>query len=420
MQILFIALAIYGTYFFIIGRSQFDFVSAGFFGQLIYFIPGFYGFVTNPYFASSIPSIPIFTETYTVWDIALASTIVAGSVYRPARGLAWPRLETNNAFDLLLIFVIVFSLLAELYLGGGAFLSEDKNEVLQNATRFSLLFGAATQIGLIAFAAQGKFGKLMVPLAGVALLLYAGFRNDFSLAAIALATFVAQRKGVLVFARPHLFLILLSFVGFVFMYKGFLGSYRADRWASFYASLDMQTFVQMSFLNSEPFLTQSLLNEVLIRDLSMPPSSILYALFAGIPLVSPFIGIDQLPMQFNFQEQLFPNLTYGVASNIYAYFYSTLGWAGILFFILAHCVLLVFVSRWMGNVNSSTVRLGLMSVGAYLAFFIHRNDLTNALLQMNRPIIAIFVVWILSRYLDWPMRRRGIAPLLSRGADGSL
>jgi hypothetical protein len=297
--------------------------------------------------------------------------------------------------------------LAELYFGGGAFLSADKNEVLQNATRFSLLFGAATQIGLIAFAAQGKFGKLIVPLAGVGLLLYAGFRNDFSLAAIALATFVARRKGVLVFARPHFFLFLISFVGFVFMYKGFLSSYRGGQWDSFFASLDPQTFVQMSFLNSEPFLTQSILNEVIIRDLSMPQASFLYALFAGIPLVSPFIGIDQLPMQYNFQEQLFPNLTYGVASNIYAYFYSTFGWAGILLFILVHCLSLIFVSRWMSSVKSSTVRLGLLSVGAYLAFFIHRNDLTNALLQINRPIIAIFVVWILSRYLEWPQRLRG-------------
>jgi len=408
MQSLFFVLAIYGTYFFAVRRRQFDFVSVGFFGQLIYFMPGFYSYVTNPYYPSAIPSIPIFTETYTVWNMALAATILTGSLYRPANGLTWPDVKTNNAFDFSLIFIIVFSLLAELYLGGGSFLSADKFEVLQNATRFSLLFGAATQIGLFAFAIQGKFKKLIVPLAGVSLLLYAGFRNDFALASIAAATFVARRNGVWVFAKPHFFLALVSFVGFIFLYKSFLGSYRADRWADFYASLDPQTFVQMAVLTSEPFLTQSILNDVLIRDLSLPPASILYSLFAAIPLISPLVGINQLPAQFDFQEQLFPNLTYGVASNIYAYFYATLGWAGIVFFILVHCLALVCVSRWLGSVKSATLRIGLLSVGAYLAFFIHRNDLTNALLQMNRPLIALLVVWVLSRYLEWPMRRRSV------------
>ena len=411
---LFIILALYGTFLFAVQRRQFDFVSAAFFGQLVYFAPGFYGYVTNPYFPYIIPSVPIFTETYTVWCMALGATVLTGTLYRPAHKTTWPDLKTTNSFDMLVIAVIILSFLAEMYLGRGSFLSADKSEVLQNATRFALLFGASTQIGLIAFAIQGKFTKMFVPVVAVAILLYAGFRNDFSLAAIAVAVFVARRKGVLVFARPHIFLALAAFVGFVFLYKGVLGSYRADRLSAFFENVDPITFVQMSFLNSEPFITQSILNETLIRDLSIPPASIFYSLFAGIPLVSPFIGIDQLPLQFNFQEQLFPNLPYGVASNIYAYFYATLGWGGIIGFIVAHCLSLVYVSRWMGTVKSAMVRLGLLTVGAYLAFFIHRNDLTNALLQLNRPIIALFVAWLLSRYLEWPWQRgalpRGVRP----------
>jgi hypothetical protein len=409
IQTLFFLLAAYGSYFFAVRRRQFDFVSAGFFGQLIYFVPGFYGYVVNPYYPSTLPSIPIFAETYTVWCMALAATILSGKLYRPANSTTWADIKTSNAFDFSLIFIIVFSFLAELYLGGGSFLSADKFEVLQNATRFSLLFGAASQIGLFAFAIQGKFKKLIIPLAGVSLLLYAGFRNDFALAAIAGATFVARRNGVWIFAKPRYLAALIAFIAFLLAYKGFLTSYRGDRFADFYASLDPETLVQMSILNSEPFLTQSILNDVLIRNLTIPPASILYSLFAAIPLVSPLVGADLLPAQFDFQEQLFPNLSYGVASNIYAYFYATLGWIGILLFILGHCLLLVFVSRWMGSVKSSTARIGLLSVGAFLAFFVHRNDLTNLLLQMNRPLVALIVVWVISRYLAWPLTRRGVA-----------
>jgi hypothetical protein len=407
MQTLFFVLAAYGAYYFAIKRRQFDFVSVGFFGQLIYFMPGFYGYVRNPYFPSDIPSVSIFPETYTVWDLALAATIATGMLYRPAGSIKWPDVRTSQAFDFTIIFLIVFSLAAELYVGGGSFLSADKFEVLENSTRFSLLFSAATQIALIAFAIQGKLKKLLIPLAGVSVLLYVGFRNDFALAAIACATFFARRNGVLIFAKPRYFVALIFFIGFIFTYKSFLGSFRADRWAEFYASLDPRAFVEMSVLTSEPFLTQSILNDVLIRDMSLPPASILYSLFASIPLFSPLLGLDRLSGEFNFQEQLFPNLEYGVASNIYAYFYTTLGWAGMLGFILVHCLALVAVSRWMGSVKSSTTRLGLLSVGAYLAFFIHRNDLTNALLQMNRPLIALIAAWLLSRYLEWPWGRGG-------------
>jgi hypothetical protein len=408
MQSLFFVLAVYGSYFFAVRRGQFDFVSVAFFSQLIYFMPGFYGYVINPYYPSTIPSIPVFTETFTVWNIALAATILSGTLYRPEKGTTWPDIKTSNAFDFSLIFVIVFSFSIEMYLGGGAFLSANKFEALESATRFSLLFGSASQIGLFAFAIQGKFKKLIIPLAGVSLLLYAGFRNDFALATIAAATFVARRNGVWIFAKPRFFVPLIAFILFIFLYKGFLVSYRGDRWADFYASLDPDTFLQTSLLTSEPFLTQSILNDTLIRNLSLPPASIFYSLFAAIPLISPLVGTDLLPAQFDFQEQLFPNLHYGVASNIYAYFYATLGWIGIVLFILAHCLLLISVSRWLGSVKSATARLGLMSVGAYLAFFIHRNDLTNALLQMNRPLVTLAVIWVISRYLAWPLQRRSM------------
>src|SRR5688572_7452780 len=105
MQTLFLSLAAYGLFFFIVQRKTFDFVSAGFVGQLIYFMPGFYGYVASPYFTWIVPSVPIAWEVYGVWSFAMAATIATGFVYRPDPDLRWPELRTSNTFDFVLILV---------------------------------------------------------------------------------------------------------------------------------------------------------------------------------------------------------------------------------------------------------------------------------------------------------------------------
>ena len=406
---LFLVVAAYGLYFFLVRRRPFDFVSAAFIGELIYFMPGFYGYVANPYFTYIDPSVPIASGAYFIWTFAMFATILTGKLYRPEPQAEWPPLRTSDAFDIVLIFVIVFSFATELVLGGGVILSSDKFEVLEGANRFFLLFAAATQLGLIAFILQGKWIKATVPVGAVLFLLYAGFRSDVALAMIAIATFMARTRGIWIFTRPRYLVPLLSVVLVLFTYKGFLVSYRAGRWDLFYQLMANEEYFTEAYLHSEPFITQAILNEVLIRDLTMPASNILLSMVAAIPFFVPLVGLENMDVAFAFQEQLFPNLTYGVASNIYANFYATLGIFGIFLFVVLHCLALVGVSKAMSASRSSALRLGLLAVGAFLAFYIHRNDLANTLSSMNRIFITLIVIWVLGRYIEWPLRRQGVA-----------
>jgi hypothetical protein len=406
MQSAFLAISVYGLFYFLVQRRQFDFVSTGFLSQIIYFMPGYYGYVMNPYFPGMTPSIPIASTTYIVWIIAMSATIVTGMLYRPGRAESWPQFRTTDAFDFCLIGLIVLAFVAELYFSGGAAMSADKLEVLEGQTRFALLYQSATQVALISFLLQRKWIRLIIPGLMTLFALYSGFRSDLAIAIIAVGTYVARRNGVWTFARPRYLLLVGAIVVLLFTYKGLLFPYRAGRIDIFYTNLANQDFFTDAVLGSEPFLTQSILNEVIIRDLTMPPLSVLFSLPAAIPLFAPLIGVNILPARFDFQEQLFPNLSYGVASNIYAYFYTTLGWLGVILFIVVHCYTLVLVSRWLARVKGPVIRLGILAVGAFLAFYIYRNDLANTFSVMNRPIIALGIVWIMSRYLEWPMKRR--------------
>ena len=403
METIFQVVALYGLVFFTIQRRVFDFVSASFIGQLIYFMPGFYGYVANPYFTYIDPSIPIHPLVYGIWSFALTATIITGFVYRP-QAPAWRPITTSAAFDLILNAVIILAFLAELYFSGGAFLSPDKVEVLESATRFSLLFSAATQIGLIAFVLQRKYIALIVPGISVIILLYVGFRTDLALAMIAIATYMARQRGIWIFAKLRYVVPLAAIVLLLFTYKTFLFSYRFGRWDLFYQSLGNEDLIAQSLIRSEPFITQSILNEVVIRELTIPATSMLLSLLAAIPFFVPLVGLENARVAFNFHDQLFPNVSYGLASNIYAHFYAALGIFGIVLFVCLHNFALVGVSKAMSTTRSSVLRVGLLAVGAFLAFYIHRNDLANSLSIINRIVIALAIIWLLGRYLEWPMR----------------
>jgi hypothetical protein len=410
MQTAFYVLAAYGFFFFVVQRRHFDFVSVGFIGQLIYFMPGFSGYVMNPYFTWVEPSIPIADETYVVWLMAMSATIVTGMLYRPGPDEAWGEIKTRGTFDAALLITIVIAFGLMMYFNGEAVLNPDKFEVLENIGRFFLLFSTACQIGLVAFLAQGKLVRAILPASGLLFLLYIGFRNDFALAVVALLAYFAGRKGVWIYVKLRYTVPIAAIALVLFTYKPLLYAYRAGRVDVVYSMLENENFLSNSIFGSEPFLTQSILNEVIIRDLTIAPVTILYSLVASVPFLAPLAGIRPTDLGFTFQEQLFPNLSYGVAANIYAHFYVTVGWAGVILFILAHNWALVRVSKGMYS-KSPTLKLLFLGIGAFLAFYIHRNDMTNSFSSLNRLVITLLIAWGVTRFLETRQRRyQGPAP----------
>jgi hypothetical protein len=415
MQTAFYVVAIYGLIFFLIQRRRFDFVSASFFGQLIYFMPGFTGFVLNPYFPWQDPSIPIADGAYMIWIFAMSATILTGYLYRPHTIEAWGKLETRTTFDVALIGTIFISFALMMYFNGDAVLSPDKFEVLEGIGRWFLLFSAASQLAFVCFVAQGKLVRALVPLGGLAFLLYIGFRNDFALSIIALATYFAGRKGVWIYIKLRNIIPITLTAIVLLTYKPILNAWRAGRIDVVYNIFDRDEFLRSSIMGSEPFVTQSVLNEVIIRNLTIEPVTILYSFIASVPFLAPLAGLRTSDLTFTFQEQLFPNLTYGVAANIYAHFYATIGVVGVILFVIAHNWALVKISKRMATAGAP-LKLVLLGLGAFLAFYIQRNDLSNSFSIMNRVLITVLVAWLLSKFLESQSRphERGLPMLPTR------
>lgn len=386
-----VALAICGLVYFIFLRRVFDFVSVGFVGQLIYFSPGFYGYVSNPYYPGVLPAVPIIDESYIVWNVCLAATLATGLVYRPAVRVTEP-LATSRAFDLALVGILIAAGIGSLSSGVGV-LSADKNEVLDNVNRFFLLFASCSQVGLICFALQRKWLLLLFPSLGMLFLLYAGFRGEFAISAIAIATYLAHRFGIFVFLRPRHLIPALLALGILVGYKPFLTAYRIGNWQVLNQLQMSDNLFETITLQFEPFLTQAVLNEALLRHFEVPASSIYIAFVALIPFLGPAIGMRPEDVAFNFQDYLFPNIAYGITAGPQTQFLAAMGYGGLITFTLVLNLLLVASSKALTS-SSSYVRLFALTVGAFLAFYIQRNDLANSLTLINRVALSIGLCWL--------------------------
>lgn len=386
------ALALAGGIYFLCLRKTFDFVSIAFFGQLIYFSPGFYGYVANPYYPGILPVVPIIDDSYLVWITCLSGTLLTGLVYRPSCE-ACPPLHTSAKFDAALLALMAVSAAVALATNGDAIFSPEKQEVLDSIDRLFLLFASSCQVAMIAFALQRKWLLAMAPALGLVFLLYVGFRAEFALSVIAILAFIARRNGIFVFLKPRFLLPTLLAAAVLLGYKPFLTAYRLGNWRVL-DSLQMGSNLWDTLvLQFEPFLTQSVLNETLARHFQIPASTLVDATVASVPFLAPAIGLRPEDVTFNFQDYLFPNISYGMTGSPQAQFMAAIGWAGLILFVVVQNALLVLASKGLQTTSASR-KLFVLGAGAFLAFYIQRNDLANSLTLINRVLITVFLAWL--------------------------
>lgn len=389
----FVLVSALGLIYFIFLRRTFDLVSVGFLGQLIYFSPGFYQYVSNPYYPGILPAVHIIDESYLVWILCLSATLLTGLVYRPSISEHQHQpFVTSRSFDIALVSIVAISWLASLLTSTGIW-STDKSEVLESVDRIFLLFAACCQVGVIAFALQRKWLLLLLPAIGMVFLLYVGFRGEFAISVIAIATFLAHRFGIFVFLRPRIFFPALLALAVLIGYKPFLTAYRIGNWQVLSQLQISDNLVDTLILQFEPFLTQAVLNEALLRHFEVPASSIYISFVALIPFMGPAIGLRPEDVAFEFQNYLFPNIPYGITSGPQTQFLAALGYAGLVGFLIVLNLLLVAASRALVSRNSY-MRLFALAVGAFLAFYLQRNDLANSFTLINRMALSIGICWL--------------------------
>jgi len=400
MIALFYAVAIVGAYYFILRRPVFDFVSAGFFGCVVYFMPGFHGLLFNPYYPDDFPIEIVSNATYAVWIAAMLGSIVTGLLYNPAplgpaarREMAQP--FTTPIADFAIIGLLGASFIVAILSGGDALFSPDKNDVLSVQDRPVILFATLSQVTLALFLVQKRYLVAIPSIFAVAFLVFVGFRAELAIASLSILVWIAHRNGIRSFFKLRNLFLLTFVVVFLFAYKFLYISVKMGRWDMVAQIIQSSDFLSSIFLKSEPFITQSILNEVIARDFHIDFSNFVASFASIIPFSNVITSLSVDQIAFNFQEQLFPNLRYGVASNIYANFYAGLGYPGVVVYIFIQNVALVYISKYMIR-RDGFAKLALALIGAFIAFYIHRNDIANSITLVNRSLYCCLALWLVS------------------------
>ncbi|MDP9916410.1 hypothetical protein J2W24_002055 [Variovorax boronicumulans] len=395
--------AIAFSVYFVKLRKKIDYFTVAHFSALIYFIPGFFGY-TSYESRGSWSDTPMHSEVYAIMMMVLLSIFLFSFFYseRKRKSENLQKIKNGRALEVKLFFLIAVVGVALFLLEVGmGFANPEKDEVLEDLGRGHIIFYSAAMLGLpLAVAMRMKvMGGILFSL--LLFNVYIGFRSNFAVSMIAVGVwYCGVHRDLVVRNIGKVSFLLLSFGLFMFLYKTIAYAVKAGMWELVSDRLfDSETYFYM-IANSEPFITQSILNEVVGRGFQTSWDHI-YSSVYQLLFFSSSLGASAISFNDRFQFELFGNVGYGMGSNIWAQMWSAGGWPLLLLMICLFNLILIFGNKTLKS-RDAMFSAGLAPIFSYWAFYIHRNDLSYMLGLSKR----LLVVWILCAILSRIMRRR--------------
>jgi hypothetical protein len=401
MVAVFTIICIFLAVYFLFVRRIVDYSMLAFFSAVIYFLPGFFGY-TSHHVQGVWKINPIHPEVYYIFITILASiflfSLIGDSLGPTKRVRCFHSLPPcrgpgTEATVLLVIAIFAFTMLW-LTTGSTLLFEYNKSVIMESMGRWHILFYSSAIVGF-ALACGSKRWII----AGIFLFLllfnvYIGYRSPAAIALMAAGIVIFSNRGRLG-KKDLVTLIPISLVfGFVmFFYKTVSFALRAGNWdLVMEKTLSIENYVMMITF-SEPFVTQSILNEVVASGFQDSMSSIYSALYQ-LMIFAPAFGLEAISFNDSFQAKLFGDVGYGMASSIWAQMWSVGGWLLLIIMILVfNCIVL------MGNMTlrsrNKLIAAGLSPIFCYWAFYIHRNDLAYILnLEKRVIIVLLFAIFV--------------------------
>lgn len=408
MQLVFTILSFLGVVYILIKRRQFDFFSISFLSAVVYFMPGFFGRVMNPYQYTK-SDIPISNKTILVF-IMVEITIFIGMIlydfskksYRKF-DIKKPILFTQTSFFISLVaFIIMYLKFGNVIFG---FDTYSKKEVLEAMAgdRWSLLWIYSASFCLLS-AWQDK-SKLFIILSILMFCIHLliGHRSNAAFIFITVSTIflneMTKNGTLLSLFKKHALKSILFILSttFFFFIKLILPLIKLLNFDLIVKNTDNSDYWLLAFTKSEPFLIQAILNKVLTDNITTDSYHIFDIMSVLIPF-SPEMGFsisgDTFGKYLN-QEMLFPGLNYGIANNIWASVWAGYGWIGLYIFI----VFFVFIIVWASNLLRTTTGFLRGFIALFFTqffFYIHRNDIFTQIGLQKRVLVLFIVCFVFS------------------------
>jgi len=393
MQTLFFATAICGAAYFLLSHRRVDLFSLAFASSCVYFLPGFCGAV--PYGDGGDSTVPLESETFLVMSAVLAAISIGAWLFEPHGGHATSR--TRSVADpvaaQVALIAAVIGLVLTLRSDEGDLFSADKVEVLSAVSRWFYIYAVSASLSVVLAYLHRQWWTMLMAATLLLFSVYVGFRSHFAMTVIAVFLVHFQSQGTQRFlARNQVATVLaLTAAMFFFSYK-FV--YRMVKLGEY--DVVVERFVDPQFhlqaiVDSEPFATQMILNEILRSRFETDGAYIVEGLAAQSILFSERFGLEAVAFNDLFQPVLFPDIDWGMAGNIWAQMLAAGGWPLFLGFLALFVLSLRTGSRWL-ETSGLTTRALMALGGSYWAFYIHRNDIGYQVILEKRVLLSWLII----------------------------
>jgi hypothetical protein len=394
-QIVLLVCVVAGCVRFLAANRRVDAFTVAFFSAVIYFLPGLVGYTLSPVTPSSPVKLPVELEPEAIRIMAMvvvgiaAASFVWDFVDRRSLRPAWV-LESAAVAPLCAFLLGATGLLFAWLETGGAVFAQDKRDGIEVVGRGHLLWEMGASLGaVLGFA----YRQRLVSMASWGLLLldmWAGFRYAFAMSLIATLLLWFGGEGPKVLLR-----LPLRYVGLVLMaglavisYQNLKEPVRYGDWAEVSARLSDPSWYIAGVLTSEPFTTQTVLNEIVRREFRTTAEH-LWAVRSHLILFSGALGDEDIRFNKLYQPALFPQVDHGLANNMWAQMWSAGGWPLLVGFMVVFVVGLGLLSRCLRSPDPAVRGCAALSV-AYWAFYVHRNELLGYVGYQKQ----VLIVWI--------------------------
>lgn len=410
-RLLFVTVALSGLAFFLFAKRRFDWYSVAYFSGMAYFLPGFFGFVRMPRTVTrdTLLPVPIVDDVYYLMTAALLALLAAAIAFDLAgldhRRLGF-RIQGSSWVGPVALLLAALGIAMTIATVGGAIFSASKSDLLLVLGRWRHLYVNAALVGIAVSWIERKV-LLGIVFAGVlGFDLYLGFRFPLAIATIALFCLWLSERGRGRFALRSWRVLAMgtAAAGFFFFAKRLVAPIRGGNLRLVVRKLTDPEQYWAAIVESEPFKTFAILNETMIRGIRVGLDHLLH-LQASLVFMSPELGLEvESFSQEVVHQQLFPDAKSGVASNIWAEMWSTGGWTMIAASLLLWVMALGGLSLLL-RTPDPTVRAVTALLGAYWAFYLHRNDLIYQI-TLSRRVVTVAVLCLAAAVLAAALARR--------------
>lgn len=393
MQILLILAFVLGFSYIVGARRRLDTFTVAFASAALYFLPGLVGYTLTPTTPEHPVKLPVALdpEAIGIMMFVLLSIVLGAmawdrvDLHRPAP--RW-RIRCTSAVSYVAAALAVSGLLWAIAETGPPLFSSDKRVVIEVVSRGHLLWEVGAALTAVFAYIFRQWWLLLLGMALLLLDMWIGFRYAFAMTFISLAWLAGLRAGpIRIRSLPWRYLATLVLSGLaIISYQNLKEPLRQGDWSEVSQRLSSPVWYAAGVMTSEPFTTQTILNEIVRRDFRTETDH-LKAASNHLIVFSPSLGAEAVRFNDLVQSALFPSVDHGLGNNIWGQMWSAGGWTGLVIFVLIYNLVLAAGAR-MVRCEDPITRGGVVLLFAYWCFYIHRNELLVQVGYMKQVLLA--------------------------------